>query len=496
MRRKLSILLLALGVAAPMSAQRPLFTADDVNLATHLREIADWAEANPSGATTPDQVSGQIVRTNVAPAAAEALDAIPQAVGPIAPFIQRAGLPSFASLFDLGLDSIEKGDGEGSFVVKLNETDLPLGALGISATVREASSTKELLSEVSETSRKLLESAIDSRLGDLDDLTFAAEWGLEKTSGSWRVGRRIDLYLGTLERAIAEMASTVEAENERLLQTCEESVGRRIEGDSWAALTRDDLEAILGEGRLEECVEAAEIREEGIVALDRRLDPLYTIGFLVDNQPQLVVTGLVHDRDPLAGRDGWEAKVEYTHGLCNLNKILNGTGCGDRDTGMSLAELRDLSAPGAKLSRNAREGQRFTFSARYAERDELRVSETFGSGDDAILLDVLLPKATERSGKLQYTRHILRNPRKFGDVTAFPKLHISAEYIDVSDDPKRNDRLVGQITYEFPVSEDVALPISLSYANHAEFLGDVDHELSAHFGFSYSFDTKKAEKTE
>lgn len=492
LRRRI-ILLATLGIATPAgAADLPTFDKGET-LAAYLTEYNSWAEDNQEAA---EQVAQRETFNRLLEPAARTADAIPQAVDPATSTVERDGLPSFASLFDFGIDSIEAGDEEGSFVVKLNETRLPVGAIGLSATVRKASPSKDLLASVAETSRKALEGGIEAELRDFDDVTYSLQWGLEKETGSWRVGRRFDLYTGELEAQITTIVrnNPPSVPTELILGVCEERATRALGGDNWGAFTRDQLSALMGEEELGRCLRAARSRALGIVELDRSLDPLHLLGFLVDNQPQLVVTALKHDRDSLVGRDGWEVNVEYAHGLCNLNKVLNGTGCGDDKTGLSLAELEDLEGPGNELATKAQKGHKLTFSARYSEKDDLEADRAFGTGDDAIALDVLLPSATETSAKFQYSRNATWNPRTFGETTVFPKLHASAEYIDVSDDPKRKDRLVGQVTYEIPLTEDAALPLSLSYANHAEFLGDVDDELSAHIGLSYSIDTGKAEK--
>lgn len=494
MRLRLGTILLAtLALATPAGAAEPPTFDRGETLATYLTRYSTWAETNQEAAEM--EAKRESLDRLITPAARTA-DAIPQAVDPATSVVKRDGLPSFASLFDFGIDSIEAGDEEGSFVVKLNETRLPVGAIGISATVRKASPSKELLSAVAETSRKALEGGIDAALRDFDDVTYSLQWGLEKKGGPWRVGRRFDLYSGELEAQITTVVQNnlLSVPTDLILSVCEERATRALGGDNWGAFTRDQLSALMGEEELGKCLRAARSRELGIVELDRSLDPLHLLGFLTDNQPQLVATALIHDRDPLVGRDGWEVNVEYAHGLCNLNKVLNGTGCGDDLAGLSLAELADLQGPGNELATKAQKGHKLTFSARYTERDDLEVDRIFGTGDDAIALNILLPSATEKSAKFQYSRNGTWNPRTFGDTTVYPKLHLSAEYIDVPDDPKRKDRLVGQITYEIPLTEDAALPLSLSYANHAEFLGDVDDELSAHVGLSYSIDTGKSKK--
>jgi hypothetical protein len=494
-----TVVLTLLTLAGPvLGAEPPTFEADET-LATYLREYSVWLDESPANLEAARQALAQQASWTSVSQAAQLVDAIPKAVDPATSAVERAGLPSFASLFDFGIDSIEAGDEEGSFVVKLNETRIPIGAMGMSATVRQATPSQELLAAVAESSRKAIEGGIEAQLQDLDDITYSVQWGLEK-GGAWRVGRRLDLYADELAGEISAIV-LARMQDRRyggptvlVLSDCEERVTRALGGDTWQAFTREELKDLLGEDELERCLRAARSREEWVVNLDRVLDPLHLIGFLVDNQPQLVVTGLLHDRDPLAGRDGWELKLEYAHGLCNLNKILNGTGCGDREKRLTLSELEDLEGPGSDLAARAQKGHMFTFSARYAEKDELRVDRTFGTGDDAVTLDVLLPEATEAAAKLQYSRNATWNPRTLGEVTVYPKLHVSAEYIDVSDDPKRKDRLVGQITYEIPLTEDAVLPLTLSYANHAELLGDVDHELSAHVGLSYSIDTGKSKK--
>lgn len=396
MKRPLLLLLglILLLSASARAAEPPVFDDDYENLATYLRAYGEWAEANP-------QTAREESRARIFAPVERTLEAIPYAVDPSSTQAERDGLPSFSSLFDLGIDSIESGEDEGSFVVKFNETRLPVGSIGVSATVRMASPSDELLSEVDETSKKAVEGAIDSRLEDLDDLTFSAQWGLEKSDGPWRIGRRVDLYSDELEPLIAAhvellLDERIRTVSDKPLDECRTTTVQSLGGDTWEAFNYQELLGVLGEERLERCLRYAREEEVWVAAFDQVLDPLHILGFLIDNQPQLVVTGQWHDRDRLAGRDGWEISVEYSHGLCNLNKILEGEGCGDEKAGLSLRELKDLQGKGSDLATRAQKGHKLTFEARYAERNEVRIDETFGTGDDAIALDLLLPEATEK----------------------------------------------------------------------------------------------------
>src|SRR5204862_4769878 len=47
------------------------------------------------------------------------------------------------------------------------------------------------------------------------------------------------------------------------------------------------------------------------------------------------------------------------------------------------------------------------------------------------------------------------------------------------------DRFVASIAYTYKMTDNFSFPISLVYANHAAFLGDVTRKLNAHFGLVY-----------
>jgi hypothetical protein len=70
------------------------------------------------------------------------------------------------------------------------------------------------------------------------------------------------------------------------------------------------------------------------------------------------------------------------------------------------------------------------------------------------------------------------------------KLDLVASYESVSDDPKRQDRGVATLTFTRKVG-DMEIPFGIVYANHSEFLGDVDSRLSAHLGIRFKMSGKK-----
>jgi hypothetical protein len=52
-------------------------------------------------------------------------------------------------------------------------------------------------------------------------------------------------------------------------------------------------------------------------------------------------------------------------------------------------------------------------------------------------------------------------------------------------DKARKDRLIAKLTYAQRINDKLDIPISLTYANHSDYLTNVDRKLNAHFGISY-----------
>jgi hypothetical protein len=75
-----------------------------------------------------------------------------------------------------------------------------------------------------------------------------------------------------------------------------------------------------------------------------------------------------------------------------------------------------------------------------------------------------------------------------------PRVDLSLEVFEVSGDPMRQDRRVAKLSYDLPLAKGVTLPVTLVYANKAEFLGDPDEQLSAHVGLSFKLDPPKKGK--
>ncbi len=134
---------------------------------------------------------------------------------------------------------------------------------------------------------------------------------------------------------------------------------------------------------------------------------------------------------------------------------------------------------------------RFSFSLEYMEADEEKLDlsmVTVPEGETVTgdLANILVPEFEKLIVSAGYSRNFAA-----ASTSQQPfRLDFVAKYEDVSNDPMRNDRLVATLTVTSKFG-GLSLPFGLVYANHSEFLTDVDEELSAHLGLKFDGFTGK-----
>lgn len=413
----------------------------------------------------------------------------------------RGTIEDFLPLFKIGLSSLTTSEDGRALDLRFNPIRTgAFGALGLTATVTEPKAGDHLLQSLPEGRRSAATDLVAAQVDDFSDVTLTARWGYERTHGEDEVpkrmwGRSLERYRPIVEQW---MGKTVEPEIARHFREnarvgdCETEISMALTpaNDPEVVQPRNvklaDIEGVLGSARYEDCLTAYEQDRDAIAALDLKLGAFALIPALIDNQPQLVLTVARHERDPLVGRNGWGGKVVYEHGFHNFNRVL-------RLFHRERADLQDVDAralafwtavEGLDLQKVQSENK-LTFSAAYQEGESLAMSQTFGEGDDAVTAVVDLPRSTEWCIEGEYVRNASWHPMQVDGTTVYPRFHASLEYVDVSDDPQRQDRGVVKLTYDLPITPTITVPLSLTYANHAEFLGEHDEQFSAHLGFSF-----------
>jgi hypothetical protein len=428
----------------------------------------------------------------------------PGTVGAADGFGSRLGetLTNFLPLLGFAADAVNVSDDEKSVVVDFN----PLrfgehGALKLNATVTEPAPSSTLLEAVEESARQAQEKAVRAALGDFDDITWTLTYGYQRpvTAAAtargrhWFWGRHPSLYQPVVAELMGEVWSQGIGDAAPFPAELDEIFARHDLGASGlASMTRAQLAAALGAEDLEavrrqivaEAVREAAI-EERLAALD-----LAKLGHLIDNQPQLVVTAAYRSRDELIGPAVLSGTLKVELGVNNLNSVLRDR---RRNGRTLLAAYENAIANWDVLAKD-----RFTFSLSFLERDEHRVSFPYElvavdaeSGAETRfprLATLDLGGANELHGKLEYSRAITRQPVEVEGEKVYPRVDFTSEYIDVSDDPTRQDRWVAEIALNVPLRGGLSLPLTVSWANHAELLGESDDQLGAHLGISYGLD--------
>lgn len=396
-------------------------------------------------------------------------------------------LTNFLPIFSGVIDGVTTGDEGKSLVVRLNAPwrILPFLEAGLSVTLREPELAEDVTAGATESAAQ---EALKKTLGDLDDPTYQLLLSLVRGAGTtgdgrvWMVGRNPELY----QRYYTQLA-------ERAVQAHVEAQG----SSDWIGGRADQLLGAMGSdggGKAVEELTVADIRglvgawtddeiraliAEGVEVLER-LDPLSTnlaqsfkkLNDLVDKQPQVVLTAALRDPDELIGPEerSFGLVIEASNGP-NLNSILRAGGT------ISAASLSAMAPPGKMASWS------FSLKASWTEKRAGTFERQIPDSDTPFEIEREESETIQAS--VLASRDILSHPVTIDGKEVFPKLLFSLERLD-EDDPTRNDRTVARLTYDFPISKGLNLPLSVVWANHGEFLPETDERLSAHVGFSYA----------
>ena len=415
----------------------------------------------------------------------------------------RDSIEDFLPFFTFAVEGLGTSNDDNALTLRFNPIrSATLGSLGLSITATQPTAADLLLKAVPEDKRASVREALEAHLDESDDLTYSARLSFERKASAhstWLLGRSYDNYRTLIEEDLLPSLATGYLPPKDLGDTidrCQDVADEglhRIGADDVAqnpiTATAGQLKNALGDN-WEQCLAAWQEKEAHIFTAGKSLGVLGWIPSLVDNQPQLFLTLDYTDRAAEVGRSGWKASLNYEKGFNNLNTFLRRAKgrVGDERNTAFYNIVRGLSTAAVQAE------NKLTFSLAYSELEPYTVDRTIGEGDNAAVLAVEMARSTELCAKLEYHRSATWHTTVVSEMEVHPKFHLSVEYIDVSDDPARRDRMVGTVTYEIPLPSGTSLPISLTYANHSQFLGEQDKELSAHFGLSYKVPGKGAKQ--
>ncbi len=434
-------------------------------------------------------------------AVAEVVSAQPTSPGTASGFGERVGgtITDFLPWFQFAVDSVSPSDDGKAVVVAFNPVQALAWKLKLTATATEPEPFERLLTDVPDDARPAALESISGDLGDLDDVTWSATLGFQPRAGSQglkaRWGRDPEIYrplIRELAAGSAEVIQEVASDAGKVRGDHKEYVDQLFavfkprQPDS---LTFREIRGAVANGALPDFVEADFL--EAVAAKERLTNELdQTFGALgldrladlIHNQPQLVFDLSYRDPGEWVGQEAFAVSGRAEWGTRNLNSVLRRAR--RQDPGMT-ASRRLLSAYRDVVGRagdpEPQSGWRGTATLSFRRLEELTTGIPFGDS----VIDVTVPEVEEWVGKFQVSRFADWHAMTIGGTTVKPRVDLSLELVETDGDDNRQDRKVATLTYDLPVAEGVAIPVTLVYADKAEFRGDPDHELSGHVGLSY-----------
>jgi hypothetical protein len=485
-RTALLAFLLAMAVAPELGAQQGICddtdTLDDCN-----GKVADRIESTAADPTVGTEASLEDAKADLAakPAGTTALGpGLGSAINDFIPVLAGA----------LGFSPTTTEEGAAAFESNVR---IPVGSASqkvrMRVVLREAEIYEPLRLALPEATREERTAALSDQLGDFDDVGLNLAWNYESQSfgRSFEAHRsQYDRLLGLESEEFHHRPGVVEAK--RRVRHEADSIYRVVR----ESITADSLDPARGctfvpirvaqlqlgcfkrsvRDRLEEAIERAmratvEVEAEFDGQLERT--GFYDLPNLVNNQPQLAAQVNVDVRQELVGPNVVTGTVRYETGFINMNGLRRACRQ-DGQTAITVDCLRGYAKDPARQA-SLKRGDRFFVALSYGRRSDYAVALE----EDGVTLD--LDGTWSFSGELGFGRYVAFN--RTGDQIG--RIDLSALYLHHQDDPNRQNRFVGSATYTQRIAPSLSLAAGVSYASAPEFLGEVEHEVSATFGLRY-----------
>jgi hypothetical protein len=482
----LLVMIALLGADGLRAQERPCEDTDTIDQCRN--RISDKLEApeSPSAEETDASLEEQEASLARKPVGTTAL-------GPTLGSAINDFLPTLAGA--LGFTPTTTEDGAAAFESNLR---IPLGAglqkVRLQAVLREGELYEPLRAALPEATREERVDALERTLGDFENVRLSLAWNYESRT----FGRSFESYrslydeLFQLERktfyesegvSLAKRRVAHEADSVYLAvvsgidstgldsaANCGPFVPRRVTRLELRCFTQDVRD------RLEEVIDQAARSTKAVEAeLD---DQLTRTGFfdlpdLVNNQPQLTAQVNVDIRSELVGPNEVSGTLRYEAGFTNMNGLRRAC---LRSAGSSLTLdcLRSYTRDPRRQA-SLKRGDRFFLALSYARRQDYGVT----LADDGVTLD--LDGTWDFTGELGFGRYVAFNR----DGEQIGRIDLSALYVHHQDDPDRENRFVGSVTYTQRVSTSLSLAAGVSYASQPEFLDAVERKVTANFGLRY-----------
>lgn len=464
--RRWILTILALLATVPAFGQEPQFLCEskDPSYNDCFSRVLHKAEG-----TVQERVDGGGAKTGENVASKATPEESPEAATGLRNF-----LPNF--LGALGLGELSQDDGTLTFTFNPELLSWGASQLSVQTILREATVFDPLVKALPENLREERQASLEKQLDqDFGDVEATLAWTLEnqRLGRDYRPHRTLisDLYKNLVSQAAAA-AGTSAAQRFVQLQSRfpEISLTKSVE-----EIRRDKPEqARIFETALVEAATEAAQRQLALVEATERTG-FFRLADLINNQPQVHVTGAYHSRDELVGQDEWSLNGTFEYTFQNLNRWKKW--CGKQTPALS-EDVTCLEKYFKEHAGALERSPRFTISGEFGRTSELDFA--LPADNFAFHLDEIEKTIVS----LTYGQYLSLD--KVGNQDT--RLDVEAKYEDVTGDPMRNERFVSTATVTQRLPNKMSASVTLIYADKPEYRGEVDEEISARAGLRFKID--------
>ncbi|MFL6263141.1 MAG: hypothetical protein ACJ76Y_25880 [Thermoanaerobaculia bacterium] len=319
--------------------------------------------------------------------------------------------------------------------------------------------------------RQSLKDSLKKDLGDLDDVEAHLRW----TQSS-----------GTPRRLLQEIADDIykDVYRKAAVRPKFQRIGEEDVNNARQALTQMGFSITSTIGEICAKPEAAPVLQDAVKAVEKdgkaaltalhdelTTEQFFALADLIEGEPKLTAEGSFRRRAGAAGPDEGTFSLRYEIGSVSYSGMKRWAHRTGKDlkavaTVQEYLKTRPASTPSFSLTVDYTRTRDFHFA---------------------------LPSAAAFDSPGSHTLTAKLHGGLYLGNTRARRLELDATYDDVTDDPARQDRFVGSVSWIESLNDSLAkvvggseLVVKLVYANKPKFLGDVDRDLGLRFGLKWS----------
>jgi hypothetical protein len=403
----------------------------------------------------------------------------------------------FLNLFSFAINKIDESANGQALTVRFNPLREGSNLLGLTLTAARPTISHTVQNAIPEQQRSDVVAKLSDGLNDLSDLTVAGSYSLQTVDCSDArltnrcYGRDPSTYRNVLAHALAPLFAASPPVNDARQHTLQVALATLVpisllnQNPNLDLLTVQIAQATdpaLFREKLKELadVEAQQTFDEKSFFAKQNLDGLSS---LIDNQPQVAVTSSYRSPGKLGGPTQTALSAELQVGSENINAVR-----------ASCRPITDACLNRELMARlkNGVSTLKWVLTATFMRNDRFRVDslDVIGAVPGFTAIDEkssseLVVKG--QGGQILGATIGTQNVR--GDF--------SLEGHRVQKDRTRTaNRWVATGTITLPLGGNISVPVSVTYANKPEFLGNQGKKLGAHLGLSYRLPIRPSVKQE